>query len=97
SQIFDKVNEELGELKQAVDENSNIEEELGDTFFALANLSRFLKLNGELALTKSSQKFIARFDKMMTIIEKEKLDYKSLSDDEWNRIYLDAKAELNKV
>ncbi|MEG2002344.1 MAG: nucleoside triphosphate pyrophosphohydrolase [Clostridia bacterium] len=97
SQIFDKVNEELDELKQAVDENSNIEEELGDTFFALANLSRFLKLNGELALTKSSQKFIARFDKMMNIIEKEKLDYKSLSDDEWNRIYLDAKAELNKV
>lgn len=97
SQIFDKIIEELDELKNAVKDNSNIEEELGDVFFAASNLSRFLKLNGELALTKSTQKFISRFEKMSEIINMEKLDFKNMSEEQQNEVYLRAKDKLSQV
>ena len=47
-----KVYEEVQELEQAVRENGEIEEEFGDILFALVNISRFLKINPEFALTK---------------------------------------------
>lgn len=59
---FRKVYEELQELEQAVQGNGNIEEEFGDILFSLANISRFLKINPEFALTKAIKKFINRFE-----------------------------------
>ncbi|MEI2693437.1 MAG: nucleoside triphosphate pyrophosphohydrolase [Saprospiraceae bacterium] len=63
-QVWDKVEEEMGELKSAVDSNASISEielELGDVFFALINYARFLKLDPETALEKVNQKFKNRF------------------------------------
>ena len=63
-QVWDKVNEEIAELKEAVDENHSIEKiegELGDVFFALINYARFLKIDPETALDKVNQKFRKRF------------------------------------
>ena len=63
-QVWDKVEEEMGELKSAVDSNAStaeIELELGDVFFALINYARFLKLDPETALEKVNQKFKNRF------------------------------------
>lgn len=63
-QVWDKVEEEIGELKVAVDSNASISEielELGDVFFALINYARFLKLDPETALEKVNQKFKNRF------------------------------------
>ena len=63
-QVWDKVEEEMGELKSAVDSNASINEielELGDVFFALINYARFLKLDPETALEKVNQKFKNRF------------------------------------
>ncbi len=63
-QVWDKVEEEMGELKSAVDSQAAIEEielELGDVFFALINYARFLKLDPETALEKVNQKFKNRF------------------------------------
>ena len=57
-----KVYEEVQELEQAVRENGEIEEEFGDILFALVNISRFLKINPEFALTKAIKKFINRFE-----------------------------------
>ena len=59
---FRKVYAELQELEQAVQGNGNIEEEFGDILFSLANISRFLKINPEFALTKAIKKFINRFE-----------------------------------
>ena len=60
---FKKVYEELQELEEAATaENGDIEEEFGDILFALVNISRFLKINPEFALTKAIKKFINRFD-----------------------------------
>ncbi len=61
--VFDKVVEELQELKQAIkNENaSEKENEFGDLLFALVNLARFLDVTAEDALRKTNQKFIRRF------------------------------------
>lgn len=61
---MDKLQEELDELKAAVAEGSNIEEELGDLLFAAVNLSRFVGVDCEQALTAATDKFIGRFAKV---------------------------------
>ena len=61
---MDKLQEELDELKTAVAEGSNIEEELGDLLFAAVNLSRFVGVDCEQALTAATDKFIGRFAKV---------------------------------
>jgi MazG family protein len=60
-QIFDKLTEETGELKEAIEKNSNIEEEIGDLLFVVVNLARKLDVDAETALKKTNRKFRQRF------------------------------------
>ena len=66
NQVWDKVEEEIAELKQAIEmgNQDNIEDELGDVFFSLVNYARFLKVDAENALERTNKKFIKRFMKM---------------------------------
>lgn len=66
-----KVKEEVNELEEAYHHSdaAHIEEELGDLLFAVVNVSRFLKVQPELALTATVNKFIRRFE----YVEKEAL------------------------
>jgi XTP/dITP diphosphohydrolase len=61
--VWDKVQEELGELKAEVDagNSAEIEAEFGDLLFSMINYARFLEVNPENALEKTNQKFIKRF------------------------------------
>ncbi len=61
--VFDKVLEEIKELKKAIrrKEGKEVEEELGDLFFSLVNLARHLQIDPEKALRKASKKFAKRF------------------------------------
>jgi len=61
--VLDKVDEELKEFRAALSakEQSAIEDELGDIFFALVNVSRFVGVNPEDALRRTISKFISRF------------------------------------
>ena len=61
--VLDKVREEVTELEEAISSgtDSEVEEELGDLMFALANLSRHLKLDPEITLHKACAKFSSRF------------------------------------
>lgn len=63
NQVYDKLSEEINELRHAINSanQQNIEEELGDVFFALINYSRFLNVNPDDALEKANKKFINRF------------------------------------
>ena len=65
-QVKDKVDEEIAELYEAVEsgQQDKIEEEFGDVMFALVNYARFAKIDPELALEKTNQKFICRFQHM---------------------------------
>ena len=57
----EKLSEEVEELKQAIRESSNTQEELGDVLFAAAKVGRFLGHDSEQALHGTCEKFIARF------------------------------------
>jgi len=61
-----KVQEELDEVKGVLDAGSqeNIDNEMGDLFFAAVNLARFAKVHPELSLTQATEKFISRFEKL---------------------------------
>jgi tetrapyrrole methylase family protein/MazG family protein len=61
--VFGKLDEELKEFKIALEkkDKSEIEDELGDIFFVLVNISRFVGVNAEEALRKTISKFISRF------------------------------------
>jgi MazG family protein len=61
--VVDKLEEELKELKSAISVNNRqeIEEEMGDMLFSLVNISRFLEISAEDSLRKSNEKFICRF------------------------------------
>jgi MazG family protein len=60
-QVWEKVQEELGELQDSIAQNDphNTEKELGDVLFSLINYARFLNIDPEKALEKTNQKFIA--------------------------------------
>jgi len=61
--VWDKLEEEIAEVKDAVESNIavDIEEELGDLFFTVVNLSRKLGVDSEVALRKANAKFSHRF------------------------------------
>ncbi|HMK60872.1 MAG TPA: nucleoside triphosphate pyrophosphohydrolase [Dissulfurispiraceae bacterium] len=61
--VFKKLDEELNEFREAIEkkDNKGIEDELGDIFFVLVNISRFVGVNAEEALRKTISKFISRF------------------------------------
>jgi XTP/dITP diphosphohydrolase len=62
NQVWDKVNEELSELKHEIDHKTDkVEDELGDVLFSIINYSRFVGVNPEDALEKTNRKFIKRF------------------------------------
>ena len=61
--VWDKIEEELGELRDAVqaDAHSDIEAELGDILFSVVNLARLLRVDPALALHRTNMKFERRF------------------------------------
>ena len=68
-QVLEKVEEELGELKEAMsgEDSGKIEHEFGDVLFALVNLARFLNLNPEVAMMSATDRFERRFREMEKI------------------------------
>ena len=62
-QVFEKLQEELGELQDEVSmgEREKIEAEFGDVLFSMVNYARFLNVNPENALERTNKKFIKRF------------------------------------
>jgi MazG family protein len=64
AQVVDKIEEEVAELRRAVEEEgrARTEEEMGDLLFSIANLARKLDIEPESALRKANEKFSARFE-----------------------------------
>ena len=75
SQVWDKVLEEIEELKVEIEagDQDRIESEFGDVLFALTNYSRFINVNPEDALERTNKRFIKRFQIMEKLIKKENL------------------------
>jgi len=79
NQVWEKVSEEIEELKLAVESKnmSEIEDEMGDVLFSMVNYARFLNVDAENALERTNKKFMLRFSKMEEYAAKEQ---KSLHD-----------------
>ena len=81
SGALDKVSEETEELKQAIDNSSQEHclEELGDLLFSVVNVSRFLDLDSEYALTVACDKFIDRFKSVEFLASQRGINMKEAS------------------
>jgi len=80
-QVWDKVLEELEELKVEVEkgDKNRIESEFGDVLFAITNYSRFIDVNPEDALERTNKRFIKRFQIMENEIKIKGLDLSEMS------------------
>lgn len=75
-EVYDKVYEEIDELREASGYEEQMEE-IGDLLFAVSNLARHLNIDPEIAVRRSTEKFVGRFEKMNEIAERAGMDFKS--------------------
>ncbi len=92
SGALDKLSEELAELRQAMEQGTNIQEELGDLLFSVVNVSRFLKADPEEALNAATEKFISRFAKVEEMALAQGKDMAQMSLEELDKLWERAKA-----
>lgn len=93
-QVWDKVEEEMQELKEELKKNpksENTEKEFGDLFFSLINAARLYNINPDTALEKTNRKFIKRFNYLEKQTLKKGKDLKKMTLDEMNKIWEEAK------
>ncbi|NIG57626.1 nucleoside triphosphate pyrophosphohydrolase [Chitinophaga sp. Cy-1792] len=97
-QVFDKITEEMNELRDAVKEGNKdeMEAEFGDVMFSLVNYSRFLEIDAENALERTNKKFQRRFQQMeeMALQQGRRLNDMTLTemDHLWNQVKAQEKA-----
>lgn len=91
--VWDKLQEEMDEFHEAVEENNkdHQEEEFGDILFVLANIARFYDLQPELALRRANEKFKRRFTAMEKIVRERHEDVSSLSLAAWDDVWEEVK------
>ena len=93
SDVFDKLDEEIGEFKEAVlkKKSADIQNEIGDIIFVITNIAKCYKIDAEEALRSTNNKFIKRFQ---YIEQKIKAKGKTLKDsplEEMERYWQEAK------
>ncbi len=95
--IFEKIEEELIELKKEIkkDRKDKIFGEMGDVLFSIVNFSRRLGMDCEQSLYDASKKFIERFDLMEKYAHDNDLDFKNLPLEEKDKLWEIAKRELS--
>lgn len=96
--VLEKVSEEAAELRDAVKTRNQreIEEELGDLFFTLANLARYLKVDPEKALRGSNAKFSRRFRYVETCLAERDRALDDATLDEMDALWNEARAADKK-
>jgi len=96
---LDKVIEEYKEVIEAMEKfqpgHEKIEDEIGDLLFAIVNLSRFLKVNPEVALNRTINKFIHRFEFMEKSLEGSGKTLEDMTLEEMDKLWDEAK--LHKI
>ncbi len=96
---LDKLEEEIAELRAAIGagDSRNIKEELGDILFSAVNVSRFIKVDAEEAITDASDKFLARFTQVEALANERGIDMKNSSLEELDALWDEVKAKSRNV
>ena len=91
--VFEKMQEEQAEVRHAIQtrDQKKIEEEIGDALFAAVNLSRFLKVDPEIALKKANAKFAKRFREMERLARESGREFKNVPRAEMETLWERAK------
>ncbi|WP_027309062.1 nucleoside triphosphate pyrophosphohydrolase [Caloramator sp. ALD01] len=93
SDAIKKIQEEYLEVLEAIKigDNNKIEEEIGDLVFAVVNVARFCNINPEIALTKTVEKFIKRFEYIEQKADKLGKNLKDMTLEEMDEIWNQSK------
>jgi tetrapyrrole methylase family protein/MazG family protein len=87
--VWEKVAEELQELREAVTDDER-RHELGDVLFALVNLGRWMKLDPEEALRAANHRWVARYRRVEALAAERGVDLQALSlaqkDELWDEV-----------
>jgi len=96
--VFDKVLEELDEVKEAWQsgDQAHIQEEIGDLLLVAVNLARHLNVNAEVALKESTKKFSRRFQHIEQQVKASGLNLKDCELAELDAFWNQAKLALSK-
>jgi len=103
-EVFKKVEEEVGELKAELNQlksagdhkesiMSKVQDELGDMFFVLAQLTRKLKLEAETVARQGNRKFETRFRALLKLCEEKEIHLKDLPDAEKEKLWQEIKKQ----
>jgi tetrapyrrole methylase family protein / MazG family protein len=92
--VFDKLDEEIAELREAVASGAKeeIEGEIGDLLFTIANIARKVNVNPEEALQSTNRKFMSRFESMESRVHERGQNLDQLSLEEMDTLWDEAKA-----
>jgi nucleoside triphosphate diphosphatase len=98
-EVLDKVKEEVSEVEEAVARGDfdHAREELGDLFFAVVNLARFLKIHPNEAMDDSNIKFNRRFDSVKAIVAARGIDMGDCELSELDSIWDEVKGAENQM
>ena len=94
-QVLEKVDEELAEVKEAISQNSHeeIENEIGDLLFSVAQLARHLDIEPEQALRKANRRFEKRFFAVKSKVEKDGGKMTDTSSEKLEELWQEVKKE----
>jgi XTP/dITP diphosphohydrolase len=97
--VWKKVEEEMGELQEAIagGKPAEIEDEFGDVLFSLANYARFLHIDAEGSLEKTNKKFIKRFQEMETVAISSGKELSAMTLDEMDAIWNQVKIQMRNT
>lgn len=98
-QLLDKVDEELGELREALagGDRNGIEEEIGDLLFTLVNVARVQEIDPEEALQQANRKFMRRFQYLENRLKEEGLQPAPEHRPRMEALWEEAKAALRRT
>jgi MazG family protein len=98
--IFDKLQEELREVKDVIagdgeaPRQDRLEDEIGDLFFVMVNIARYLKIDSESALKRANRKFKSRFQFMETELARQGRSLGQVKLNEMEALWQRAKTEM---
>jgi MazG family protein len=97
--IFDKLQEEIRELKEVIAQGSDekrerLEDEIGDMLFVIVNIARFLHIDSEAALKRANRKFKTRFQHMEASLQRQGKSLDQTSLEEMEKLWAQAKSEV---